>query len=487
MRHQSAFSRRALMQAGIASAVPALAGCSHRLRSGLGANGDAWEAEWLWERLQWMNDLGPRLTGNPAHLAFVSFIANELNALGLEVREDNRTFTRWEATKSAIIVAGHDGSDVALPIASEYPYSGVTGVEGISAPLVYGGAVGAELHDIDFRGAIVYLDCPVAPLEFGAMYADVRPYGSLDALPPRVMHAAGQVVSAPTLDAYAKRGARAVVLGWTNVSEAQAERQYLPFNRPPQAIPALWVGPGVAAKLRALGSRRVPARVVLEADLDPLAKSPSLHAFVPGASNELVIVTTHTDGPNVVEENGPLAMLAMARRLLQAPASSRRRSVLFLFPSGHFIGPADRSTEHFLEANPTIRERAVAGLAVEHLGCMEWQDNAGGDYRPTGHPEMSLIFAHGPGMSDTAWAAVQQSHDRRGAIVRPTNLAYFFGEGRALARAGIPTIGFLPAPSYLLSTGSLGHIEKIDRVLFASQVALCARILTLILSADLIT
>lgn len=486
-RHRDTLSRRFLMKAGIALAVPALAGCSPRPRMGLGATDGALEAEWLWDRLQWMNNLGPRLTGNPAHLAFVSFIADELRALGLEVREDIRQFTRWEATRSALIVSDYDGSDVALPIASEYPYSALTVGEGVSAPLVYGGAVGAESSNIDYRGAIVYFDCPVAPLEFGAMYADVRPYGSLDVFPQRVAHAAGQVVSAPDLDAYAKRGALAVILGWTNVSEAQAEGQYLPFNRPPQAIPALWVGAGVAGKLRELGSRRSTARLVLEGVSTPLAKSPSLHAFVPGATDELVIVTTHTDGPNVVEENGPLAMLAIARRLLQTPVSSRQRSVLFLFPSGHFIGPADRSTEHFLEAYPQLRERAVAGLAVEHLGCMEWRDGANGDYGPTGEAEISLVFAHGPGMSDIAWTAAQQSHDRRGAVLRPKNLPYFFGEGRALAKAGIPTIGFLPAPSYLLSTGRMGHIEKIDRELFASQVSLCARILKNLVSADTAT
>lgn len=482
VRDSATLSRRLVLKAGTALAVSAPIGCSHDLRS---AQDDVGEAQWLWDRLQWMSDLGPRLTGNAAHLAFVSFIAEELRAMGLEVQQEAQPFTRWEATRSAIAVSDGHGGEVQLPVTSEYPYSSATEPAGISAPLVYGGVVGAELHDRDYRGAIAYLDCPVAPLDFGAMYTDVKLYGSLEVFPQRIVPAAGQVVSAPNLDAYAQRGARAVVLGWTNISEAQASGQYVPFNRPPQTIPALWVGAEAGARLRDLGARRAAGRLILEAKTDPGAKSPSIHAFVPGTSEELVIVTTHTDGPNVVEENGPLAMLAMARRLLRTPYSSRRRSVLFLFPSGHFVGPVDRSTEYFLENHPKVRERAVAGMAVEHLGCMEWQDNSRGEYAPTGNSETSLIFAHGRGMSDIAWRAAAESSDRRGAVVRPAKLAYFFGEGRALASAGIPTIGFLPAPSYLLATGPRGHIDKIDRALFAAQVALCQDLLGRILTANL--
>jgi hypothetical protein len=86
---------------------------------------------------------------------------------------------------------------------------------------------------------------------------------------------------------------------------------------------------------------------------------------------------------------------------------------------------------------------------------------------------MSLLFVEGEHMPDIALAAAQASGDQRGAVVRPRDLSHFFGEGRALARAGMPTIGFLPAPSYLLATGTRGHIEKLSRAVFNEQVALC--------------
>jgi hypothetical protein len=261
------------------------------------------------------------------------------------------------------------------------------------------------------------------------------------------------------------------------VSEDQARGQYIPFNRPPQAIPGLWVGPSAAARLRALAASRAEIRLTMDAGTFPEARSRTLYALVPGASEKIVVVTTHTDGPNAAEENGPLAMVAMAKNLLQENPATRKHTVLFLFASGHFVGPAAGSTDRFLDIHPDLRARAVAGMAVEHLGCLEWKDNSAGQYAPTGEAELSFIFAHGAGMVDMAIAAARSSADRRGAVVRPKDLSFFFGEGRALARAGIPTIGFLPAPSYLLATGRTGHVEKLDRDLFQAQVHLCQDLL----------
>ena len=477
MTISASISRRSLLQAGAGAAIPLFAGCVSLPGAQPLPIDPAMQADWLWHRQLWMNNLGPRLTGNPAHLAFVDFIAAELAAMGLVVQEDVQHFPRWEAGRSAIAVRENGLEADAIAVASDYPYSASTGPDGITGPLVFGGSVGAERSGVDLKDAILYLDAPVAPLEFGRLYDDVRRYGTLQDFPAAVAQASGQIVSAPGLESYSERGAKAVILGWTNISEEQAQGQYIPFNRPPQAIPGLWVGPGAATRLKSLAPSSPEINLTLDAKVIPDAASRTVYAVVPGASDDLIIVTTHSDGPNATEENGPLAKLAMARNLMQADPASRSCSVLFVFASGHFVGPAAGSTDRFLELHPEYRARAVAGLAVEHLGCMEWQDDASGRYAPTGEAEMSLIFTHGDGMADIAIAAARSSADRRGAVVRAKDLTFFFGEGRPLARAGIPTIGFLPAPSYLLATGRVGHIEKLDRGLFEAQVALCQTLL----------
>ena len=58
--------------------------------------------------------------------------------------------------------------------------------------------------------------------------------------------------------------------------------------------------------------------------------------------------------------------------------------------------------------------------------------------------------------------ALQGSSDRRSAVVTPTPNGGFNGEGGALSRAGIPTIGYIPIPSYLLAGPPNGCIEKLD-------------------------
>ncbi len=470
-------SRRSLMLAGAGMALPLLGACTQQTALPLASWGLDLETDGLWQRQLWMNALGPRLTGNPAHLAFIDHIATELRSMDLEVLEDVQRFTRWEVRSSALASIGGNEEAHELPIASEYPYSASTGPGGVTGRIIHGGAVGDKLPDIDLEGAILYLDAPAPTLPFGDYYADVRRYGSLREFPAEVTQASGQIVSAPGLENFAERGIKAVVFGWTNVSEEQAKGQYIPFNRSLQPIPGLWVGPAAAARLKLLAGRDAEIRLTLDADLVPAAQSRTLYTLVPGASDKLIVVTTHTDGPNAVEENGALAMLAMVRSLLRQNPASRRYSVLFLFASGHFVGPEAKSTDRFLEIHPDIRDRAIAGLAVEHLGGLEWQDDSRGHYAATGEAEASLIFAHGEGMADIAISAARASTDRRGAVVRPKDLSHFFGEGRALARAGIPTIGFIPAPSYLLACGSNGHIEKLDRGLFEAQVALCRDLL----------
>ena len=81
-------SRRSLLKTSAGATLPLLAGCSAATGwRGLSAN-PARDAQWLWDRQLWMNDLGPRMTGNPAHMEFVRFIADELEAMGLPVQED---------------------------------------------------------------------------------------------------------------------------------------------------------------------------------------------------------------------------------------------------------------------------------------------------------------------------------------------------------------------------------------------------------------
>ena len=51
------------------------------------------------------------------------------------------------------------------------------------------------------------------------------------------------------------------------------------------------------------------------------------------------------------------------------------------------------------------------------------------------------------------------------------------GEGSALSRAGIPTIGYMPTPSYLLAGPQDGCIDKLSAPLMHSQIEVFAKVL----------
>ncbi len=53
----------------------------------------------------------------------------------------------------------------------------------------------------------------------------------------------------------------------------------------------------------------------------------------------------------------------------------------------------------------------------------------------------------------------------------------FLGEGSALSRAGIPTIGYMPMPSYLLAGPPDGCIEKLSAPLMHGQIEMFAKVL----------
>lgn len=465
--------RRSVLKAVAGAAVTYAAGCTRVAPSG---RSHLPSQEEIWDLMLRMNALGPRYTGAPAHHAFIDMIAEGFERLGIAVRSEEQRFTRWEARRSSLAVTIEGSSPEIIEIASPYPYSAPTPAEGVEGRLVDGGSATAPHLPDDLSDAILYLDAPVPTLPFHEWYANVRVYGDLQALPESVSHAAAQIVTAPNLEEYAKRGVKGVILGWTTLSEAHVRHQYIPFNRPLQSTTGVWVGPGAAARLKELARTGARATLTLEAELTPNTTSRTIYAELPGASRELLIVNTHTDGPNAVEENGPIGLLALARRLTQLPASERRRSVLFLLASGHFVGPQVASTEGFMKSHPDLLERTAAALAVEHLGATEWADRPDGTYGPTGLPELSLFFTKDERLAAHA-LAVARAKDPRGAVVDPLEFSHFFGEGRPLARAGVPTIGFLPAPSYLLASPPDGAIDRVDPKLMYAQIEMLAELL----------
>ena len=96
----------------------------------------------------------------------------------------------------------------------------------------------------------------------------------------------------------------------------------------------------------------------------------------------------------VLEENGSLALLAMAKYFSKLPKAARKRYMVFVIPD-HSRGPICSASPEWIERPPEILRKTIAWVTVEHLGCREWFDNAGGEYAASNELVL-LSLMYGP-------------------------------------------------------------------------------------------
>jgi hypothetical protein len=424
----------------------------------------------VWDQQVWMAKLGPKYTGNKAHTTFVEFLATELQGAGLEVARERYTLPMWEARRWGITVAPKSGGSFKAPVTSYFPYSGQTSAAGVTGELVYAGS-SPKFNLEGLQGKIVFVDFATNTREWSKQYQTwgVNPPGEVF---PQSYRPARAAIN--DLTPFQKAGAVGVILGWTDVSDANAADQYTPFSRPPQGIPGLYVGRQTGERLKALAGTGATATVVLEADVTPNTPTDTLIATLPGtSSDEIIIVNTHTDGPNATEENGGLGIVALAKYFSKIPKRERKRTLVFPLTTGHFAGPWVPSMRGVMEKHPELIKKAVAALTVEHLGCREWVDDAAFNYKATGKNEWSVAITPVKSTGTIMVDALRGSLDRA-AAVNPVNGGWL-GEGGGLSRAGVPTIGYIPQPNYLLAGPSDGCIDKLSPELMHSQIQVFAK------------
>ncbi|QSE42885.1 hypothetical protein [Rhodococcus erythropolis] len=435
-------------------------------------HGQALDRDLLLAGQQRLDARGPRLTGSPSHHAVVEEVANELTELGLEVRRDSHTFERWD------LPATSDGLRIELPtgpikVSSAFPYSGLTGPQGISAPLVH---VSARRPKWSLaKGAIAVIEVPHIDLPRKLLVSEWGPIANDETLRNPVLSA---TLLGPKLDKARKAGVLGVIAVWRDIAPDNALGQYLPFTQPYHDIPAVWVAGDEGAKVVAAARSGQLATLVLDATLHPDTRTDTVWAVSPGTSpEETILLITHSDGTNGVEENGHLGMLALARHAVAQP---HRRSYVFVLTTGHLRIPAvskhGQATSTWLEAHPEMwkgeagQARAVAGVAIEHLGALgDTEDNSTGGYALETTPEPELLYATSREVHDIVaplWRDIGAG-DRR--IVAPGAVIHF-GEGEPLFERKIPAVALVTAPQYLLALRDADTVTHVDLDAMVKQV-----------------
>jgi hypothetical protein len=484
-------SRRRLLTSGGSASLLAIASAAAGLapvREASAANVEEFGAlpskQQIWDDMLFLVACGSRNTGFPGHVKFVDFLARRLGECpGIEVHRDTYTLPRWEATSLAISAQGPGRPSRSFHPTSAYPYSGKTTAAGITGPLVdlgrttaneIGGSRPVTLPS-DIRGKIALLQSPVHGFPFGANFKIWGAYKSDVTLPDRITEAIWQNRSAPPLDPFKEAGAAGLILSWEGISDENAEGQYAPFGHKFADLPCLWVGEKTGAELRQIAAQGGQATMTLEATITPNTSTDTVYGILPGSGDEIILVHTHSDGPNAVEENGPVGVVALAKYLASLPKGTLKRTYLFTMTTGHMAGAYVPSFRGFIAKHPDLMKRIAGALVIEHLGSRHWIDRDGA-YVPSGQNQTTMILTQSRTLADLALQSCSGTIDDRIIAVNPYQHRYT-GESSGVIEYGIPTIGIMPAPSYLLKESAHAGIEKIDPLLFRVQLENFTRML----------
>ena len=458
---------------------------------------------------QLMVDFGPRLTGHAGHDRYIAWLEEELVKAGAQLLPcDEYEYERWSAGRFGLDVL--DGpAPGPVKIATYYTRSQETPEEGLAGPLVYGGTLPAPSFNAgdlgtlraglarypdevaswasamrsrlgSVAGSIVVVDLPVpAPITVSAFLPiaqylhwpghSVADWSQIDYKRSWIMPGLGV-----PLEPFAQQGAAGVVFVVDSSWEA-LENNYLPFDHEHEPLPALYVDRDTGRDLRARAGDRPQARLTLTATRTKV-KVPSVTAVLPGESDEVVILNTHTDGQGFVEENGGVAFVHLARHFGSLPRTERlKRTLVFAAWPGHMSGGMPE-LEGWMAAHPDLVDRAAAAMTIEHLGCSEWADTVEGGYHATGEHEVFGVWVSQGRLFEEVRDAVVATGDAmaRTALLRPP---VQFGVGGAFQDAGVPQIGAIAGPEYLLTIKPNGDMDKLDERLGAAQTAWLADVL----------
>jgi len=421
----------------------------------------------------WGTDLdsrGLRATGTTAHENFIDTLAQRLACAGVtQISFEPVPLVRWSVDSWSLAVASGPSAGP-VTTAAYIPYSGVTPPQGVTAPMIYLDSSTTPTI-ANAAGKIVLFDVPQAsePLAaFELLAMDI--YDPDHTVNPAAPYARPYLAMPGTLlDELSAAGA-AGAIGIIPAPYQTAYGTYFPYDRKLRDAPGLFVDENVGAQLKQLAASNTPMTLTLPATIETVTTR-NIVAIIPGASTDLTVINSHTDGTNGVEDNGPNAIIGMAQYLTRLPQSALPRTIMILLTSGHFAGGIGAET--FLDAHQSdgVLARIASIVTVEHLGAQEWLPDSNGLLAPTGNPELGAIFAPKiQALADASYNMLKNANAAPGFVLQPENPGgngtaddpvwpgegqYFWGEG------GIPTANYITGPYYLLNWG-VTTADKID-------------------------
>ena len=462
--------------------------------------------------------LGLRATGTRAQNVYINWILKQLKSVpGAQVAEQRFEINRWSPGEMELQL-NSGGTTSAIPIAAPVPYAKATRSAGVSAPL----ALIPDEEQItaaNAAGKIVVRPAPagnVPNYDFFLPVVSWFVYDPENTIDP-TQSFFGDFINYNARVADLRNAAAAGAKGILFVKElprAQLTDHYEPYEGTPWGVPGVYLGVDEGKQITdALASgAQVSARLVLHARFRQV-ETPNVYATIPGQSAQRIVVDSHTDGTNAVEDNGPIAMVAMARYLASLPLSCRPRSVEFVFPTAHFYQRLVDVDHRYGGAGVIAKQldgeydegKVSSVLTVEHLGAIDYEQvpradgGPGSELMPNGLRAIQFVaITPSPSLVSTVTEVVRsydmqrtillQGADAPGSTV-PSH-CNFGGEGTPYNVHLLPTIGEISAPQSLydppfglegidfdvMHSELLGYTELLNRLGAMSQAEVAGEI-----------
>lgn len=422
---------------------------------------------WVADKARYDDGFMP--TGTAVHRAYVADLEQALlgSSCVTGYRRDSFPLTYWETQRAALVRVGPQGVPLPVPITGAVPYSGQTDAAGLQAVpfllpaltaqgtsvLLDGQAVASSIVNYPVAGKIIVFSLPLAGFDNGAVIPllfslndpghTIAPYSSR-------LWLSGQVLLPQVEAALRSAGARGFV-AILPTKDRNVAQLYAPFNANVLGLPGLYVDAdtGTALSQAVAAGEIIALRLHLQASVDAQASMDNLLATVPGNSPRTLILSSHTDGTNAVEDNGPAAILALVDYFCKIPQAERPLSLQIVMDGGHLAGNA--GLKHYVQADaPALQPNLVAALEIEHLAAQDTELQDDGRYAPIGLPE-SLTITVSTLSKPPVDEAIAFSNQVDRSLVATRSLLNFGAGGPLTAITDV--IQLITGPNYLLSHG----------------------------------
>lgn len=459
--------RRVMMAMAVLAVVvapPARAGgCADEVNPGAFSS-QAELAAWN----QVMSGLGARPTGSEAHEAFISWLEDRLGEIsGLTIDTVDYPIDRWLETGSSLTI-DPGGTPVDVPVAGAVPYSEATTSSG---ELVYLPPT-TPIGDADVAGKIVVRDVVPGvipmPVFFAVAYYVHDPALSFDYTGNYERDWASAAARITDIDQATAKGAAGIVFAHPFPRE-QMQGDYHPYEGEFYELPMVYVGVDEAQTLKAAAGSTVELTVEAERTDDVFTRN--VIATLPGdpqspMRDERINIASHTDGMNAVWDNGPIAILGLAKYFASLDPACRPRTIQFAFTSAHLYLSEVGAEKLAEELDAAYDERTVAfAVAIEHLGAKEFlgaprEDPGlpGQRLAPSGKSELFAVFVHeSPVTLQAVMRSVVGRDLHRTFVLRgadapavrfPPHVSYG-GEGGPYHQHLVPTVAAITGPATL--------------------------------------